>query len=341
MRDRQVAQARSNAYSLFGRLFLDGLTSDLRPYIQAVPDLAAVAPRSSDAAAGSGPDGDRAAAEHYSLLGFNVFPFQSIFLDPQALLGGSVTDSVLAFYREAGFQGTPFAENADHLGVELALLAFLSGAEADAWRDGLPKTALRMRHLQRRFLDEHLMRWLTPLVRAIRQQAQPFYSALAGLTLELALAHRSALGPGETHEPASFLPPLPDLLDDDKTGLKEIAGYLLTPAYSGLYLSRDDVARLARRHGLPRGFGTRRQTLVNLLHAAADYAALDPLLADLRGLVDDWRAFYATFLDGTPALAAIAGTWIERISVTQELLEDLTSAVQADQTALRAPAPQA
>jgi len=348
MCDQQVAQARSYAYRLFSRLFLNGLTADLYPYVQAVPELKAALPGAGSDIVGANPvssapsdagptaplHADQEAAAHYYLLGYNVFPFQSIFLDPQSLLGGPVTDSVLAFYRRVGFGVTFSAESADHAGVELALLAFLCGAEADAWRDGLVQEALRMQHWQRRFLDEHLLRWLLPLVFAIHQQQQPFYSALAELTLELALDHRSALGGSAEQDVVGFLPPVPDLLNNEQAGLREIVDYLLTPVFSGLFLSRDDVTRLARRQRLPRGFGTRGQMLTNLLRTAADYESLDRVLTDLQALLEHWRASYAAYLDLAPPVSTIASHWLERLAVTQGLLERLSLAAQHSQSAV-------
>lgn len=341
MRDQDAAQARSNAYSLFGRLFIGGVTADLVRFVQAIPELAAplsgAATADLNAAAQSGSAspfvyGDQAEAEHYALFGLNVFPFQSIFLDPQALLGGGVTDGVLAFSRQVGFEMPLDADGVDHVGVELLLLAYLSGAEADAWQDQLAKEAQRMRLLQRRFLDEHLLRWLPPLVCAIRQQEIPFYRALADLTLKLVLAHRSVLPAGVLARAEALLPPAPALLDDQQAGLKEIVDYFLTPAYSACYLSREDVARLARKHRLPRGFGSRRQMLTSLLRVAVDYDRLPNVLRDLQVLLDGWRSFYETCETSSSPLSGIAVAWRERLMVTQDLLQRLQASVRQIQT---------
>ena len=120
---------------------MQGLTAVSLPYLQTIPDVAAVLPADFDE--------DQAAADHYQLFGFNVFPYQSIFLDPAGLLGGSITDEVVRSYSQAGLSVGPAGnqatdESPDHLGYELRLMAFLCAAEADAWRDGLPAEAGRM-----------------------------------------------------------------------------------------------------------------------------------------------------------------------------------------------------
>jgi hypothetical protein len=184
-----------------------------------------------------------------------------------------------------------------------------------------------MRSWQRRFLDGHLLRWLPAVAQAIRQQEQPFYVVLADLTLELALDHRADLGEDMLADLPRFeLPATPMPLDQDTTGLKEIASFLLTPPYSGLYLGRDDIGRLGAQERLPRGFGERLNMLTNLLRSAAEYDSLPALLAQLQDLTGQWEAAYA----GLPSsMAAIATVWLERIAATRHLLNRLHDAIPA------------
>jgi putative dimethyl sulfoxide reductase chaperone len=320
-----LALARGRAYSLFGRLFQHGLNPETTAPVMAIPELAAEIP---DLDRAHQPDFDRLAADHYALFGLNVFPHESIFLDIESTLGGPVTGEVMGFYQQAGFDFIQSGDNPDHVGLELGLLAFLSSAEADAWEDGQALVALRLRELQRRFLDGHLLRWLPGLNLAIRQQGEPFYSALAGLTLELAGEHRSGLAGGSVPDQPGFqLPPVLDVLSDEKTGLKEIARYLLTPAYSGLYLSREDISRLASGLGIPRGFGSREQMLTNLLRTAADYEQLPRLVENLGILLESWIEFYAGLCGDERPLDPFAAPWLERLNHTQALLATVSSQI--------------
>jgi TorA maturation chaperone TorD len=320
------ALARGRAYSLFGRLFQHGLTPEVSAPVQAIPELAAAVPGLN---AAGGADFDSLAADHYALFGLNVFPYESIFLDVESNLGGPVAGEVMAFYQQAGFQVFQSGENPDHIRLELGLLAFLSSAEAEAWGDGLEAVALRLRELQRRFLDVHLLPWLPGLTQAIRQQGAAFYTALADLTLELAGEHRAGLAGGASAASPGFeLPPAPDVLANEKTGLKEIASFLLSPAYSGMYLSREDISRLASRLGVPRGFGSREQMLTNLLRTAADYEGLPPLVEGLYSLAEDWTGFYKALSGDLRSLAPFAAPWLERLHGTRALLTTLSAQVK-------------
>lgn len=315
----ETAHARSNSYRVFSQLFDAGVTNALLPYVAAIPEFSASAAELADA--------DLAAALHQQLFGFNVFAYESLFLSPEAVLSGPAAERVAQFCQQAGFAAGR-DEAADHIAHELALLAFLCGAEADAWRDGQAGEAARLQAVQREFLDSHLLRWLPGLVLAIQQQGEPFYSALASLVAELALDHRAGLLDDLLNPSASFvLSAAPDLLASQRDGLREVAEFLLTTVHSGIYLSRDDIGRLGRPLSLPTGFGSRRIMLTNLLRSAAEFDAVPALLADLQTLLARWQAGYAA-LDESPAAAvrAIGVVWSARLAKTASLLNRLSAA---------------
>ncbi len=315
----QQALARSRAYDLFGRLYREGLTPAVLPIARAIPELADAVPDPFDA--------DAAAADHYDLFGLNVFPYASFFLDASGRLGGPVTDLVRHQLQRVHLAPENEAEGADHLGHELAYLALLTGAEADARADDNRVEVERMQHLQRQFLDRHLLWWLLPFVRAIAQHEHPFYTALAELTWELVVDHRAALGGA----PAGPLVPEPDdrpadLLDDESTGLKDIARFVMTPVWSGLVLSRDDVARWGRTERLPRGFGDRTQMLTHLLRSASEYDGLDAVLKQLGCQVEDWRAHYRSAGADVDPLRAVTIFWLARLDATEVVVERIRAA---------------
>jgi TorA maturation chaperone TorD len=297
------------------------LTEDKLATAERIPELAGFLPEVYDA--------DEAAADQQHLFGFNVFPYQSIFLDPAGLLGGDESERVIHFYRQVGFPGDSAGESADHIGHELGLLAFLSGAEADAWEDDLADVADRMSALQMDFLKQHLLRWLPPLALAIRQQGQAFYTALAELTIATVAAHWSDVGQGTS--PEFSLPAAPDLLGDERTGLREIAAYMLAPAYSGIYLSRDDIGRLAQKQKLPRGFGQRQDMLLNLMRSAVNYEGVGTLLSSLQMLTVEWAAACRK-LAGRPEPLPYASQWESRAAGTAEMLAEIASRVEQVQT---------
>ncbi len=310
----QLAKARGRTYDLLGRLILNGLTAEQLPFVKAIPELAATLPVSFDA--------DEAAADHQQIFGFNVHPHESIFLDPAGLLGGPVAEVVLLDYRQAGFSGQIDSDMADHLGRELRYLALLSDLEAKARTNNLRDVAQRMAGLQRDFLDDHLLRWLPPLTLSIEQESLAFYTALVQLAFDVATVHRADL----LAEPAPefTLPEPPELLTQKDTGLREIAAYLLASPYSGIYLSRDDIGRLARKHELPRGFGDRQQMLLNLWRSATTYNSLEASLEALQELVSSWHDTYRQMAEN-PYLRPFVAVWETRAAATMALLAEMRS----------------
>ena len=313
----EKAQARHHAYTLFGRLFLEGITPALLPFVQQVEVLTAVLPPTPfDTIAF-----DEAAVAHQHLFGFNLFPYASIFLASDGLLGGDVTAQVVGQYQRSGFAVDSRAASADHIGHELQFLAFLSAAESDAWRDGLPQQVLRVQQHLRDFLQNHLLYWLPPLVTAVSAIAPAtFYAALSDLVLQLVLEQYEQLCANQLPlAQADPLPQPPDLLAQEKTGLRRIARYLTVPPYSGIYLSRDQISQIARQHNLPRGFGSREEMLENVLVTAVQYDTLPALLDTLHQTLADWDTAYRQHA----ILAPFMAPWLHRIQRTQAMLAEM------------------
>jgi putative dimethyl sulfoxide reductase chaperone len=319
---QETAQARSRIYTLCSRLFLHGPTPALEQAVMAVPELAAAYTPTVDP--------DQAAAGHQALFGFEIFPYQSIFLDPSGLLGGDESVRVQRSYTQCGFAPATSAESPDHIGHELACMAHLCTAESEALADERAAVVQQVRQLQLDLLQNHLLQWLPPLVLAIQRQQQPFYRALADLTLalvdhhltEVQDGHLSVVATRDTAEHAATALPQadPTWLEEHNTSLQDIAAWLLRPVYSGLFLSREDLGRLARRHQLPRGFGDRALLLVNLLRAAIKYQCLDPLLTDLHDLVTAEAVSYQRLATQLESSALWLASWHERTTATASLI---------------------
>ncbi len=303
-----LALARGRAYRLFAGLCRQGPTLADLAALRAVPELATHLPEPFDP--------DEAAAAHHRLFVLNGLPYEAVFLDPAGLLEGPVTAAVADSYRRAGWTA-PRDASADALAHELAFLAFLCGAESDARRDGESAAAERARELQATFLARHLLPWLPPLALVLRDEGDPFYAALAELLLALAADHAEALA----RPAAAFaLPAPPDLLADDEAGLRQVAAFLATPPWSGLFVSRGALARIGRQRRLPGGFAGREQRLLNLWRAAAAYDAVDTLLGDLIALAQAWAMGAAGIAAAHPPLAPFAAPWAARATATADLL---------------------
>lgn len=318
----QLARARSYSYRLFSQLYLQGVTAVSLPYIQQIPELTAVTTQPFNA--------DAAAASHHELFQFNVFAYESFFLSEDGLVGGEKTAVVGRYFSQHDFNTAPTETEADDLGRELAFFAFLTGKEADAWEAGTPEQAAQLQAEQQTFLQTHLLCWAPACLLAIQSQADAFFAELARLTLSLLLEHFEALATtpmAETAVPpaSNFLPPAPNILANDKTGFKEIARYLLLPAFSGIYLSRDNIGQLGRQFELPRGFGSREMMLLNLLRTAVQYEALSPLLTALQKTCQEWQTSYQQLANTYPKAAPFLRPWQERAAATEQMIAELMS----------------
>ncbi|VAW41812.1 hypothetical protein MNBD_CHLOROFLEXI01-2220 [hydrothermal vent metagenome] len=309
----QLAQARSYSYRLFGQLYAEGLTAVLYPYVQKIPELAAVCPQPYDP--------DVAAASYHDLFQFNIFAYESFFLSDDGLMGGRKTAVVAQHISQRGYSLGASSTDADHLGVEISFLAFLAAAEADAWEDSLPLEAKRLRAMQKTFLQSHLLRWGVPCLLAIQEQADPLFAQLAALTVALLLAHHEEFAP-PLSPPANFLPPTQNILAEDNIGFKEIVRHLITPAFSGITLSRHTIGQIARQLKLPRGFGNREQMLMNLMRTAVQYDALPLLLSILKKTCHHWQNSYQHLSNTHPKAAPFIYPWQERAAFTEKMVAE-------------------
>ena len=99
--------------------------------------------------------------------------------------------------------------------------------------------------------------------------------------------------------------------------------YLLLPALSGIYLSRDDIGQLGRQFDLPRGFGSREMMLLNLLRTAVQYDALPSLLTALQETCRNWQTNYQTLISQYPKAALFIQPWQARAAATEQMVVEL------------------
>ena len=302
------ALARGRAYDLLASLLAEGPVR--AEHLAAVPALAPFLPE----------DPDEAAAEHHRVLTAELYPYESVFLDPSGLLGGQHASQVRLALAGFGVAGRDDLEP-DHLANQLAALSFLCGAELDAVTDGRGGQLLRIREAQRRLLDEHLLRWLPACGVALEQLDSPLYAAAVGLLLELAADHRAGLAGAA---PIWTLAEPPQLLEDPRTDLKAISRHLVCPVFAGGFLSQTALTRIGRELDLPRGFGKRWQVLENLLRSGVHYERFGDLVAALDAQLQAWQTRYRALAScGLPT-----GAWTERVDETRSLLERLRAGAE-------------
>src|SRR4051812_43675684 len=121
------------------------------------------------------------AAEYTEVFIFQLYPYASVYLGAEGMMGGEARDMIAGFWRALGL--VPPAEP-DHLAVMLALYAELSEREE---KESDASRSERWRHARKAFLWEHLLSWLPVYLQKLDRVATPFYRKW-GETLREALA---------------------------------------------------------------------------------------------------------------------------------------------------------
>ncbi|HYL06005.1 MAG TPA: molecular chaperone TorD family protein [Thermoanaerobaculia bacterium] len=280
---------------------LGALSETPTPELQQVADLL-----------GLGQLPDRAA--HGELFLFQLYPYASVYLGAEGMMGGEAADRIAGFWRALG--QTPPAEP-DHLAIMLGLHAHLGELERQA--ADVPARE-RWRHARGAFLWEHLLSWLPVFLMKLGDLREPggaedcFYQRWAALLGEALRAEAAALPPPGSRLPL-HLRAAPGCVDPRRDGLQGFLGSLLTPVRSGIVLVRADLARAARELGLGLRQGERRLVLKALFEQ-------DP------GPVLGWLAREAAAWAGrhrpeVPAAAPLVAFWQDRAEATARLLSEL------------------
>jgi TorA maturation chaperone TorD len=112
-------------------------------------------------------------------------PYASVWLEPgNSGLMQESTMAVTALYEEGGFDiAEDFRELPDHIAAELEFLYLLIHRLNQAQQSADATALAEADGLRRRFLQNHLGRWVAPFCAAMRSGAtEPFYRELADLT---------------------------------------------------------------------------------------------------------------------------------------------------------------
>jgi TorA maturation chaperone TorD len=326
-----TTDAIPQALRLLGQFWLEEVKMEQIETIAALPELARALPSRDETALTD------LAVEYQRLFSFNLPPYESIFIDPSAMLMAPAALRVQALYRQAGWQPPAGARVGapDHLGLELLALA-----------DGMQFKP----EFGRQLLSHHLALWGPPLILTLhRLKPQPFYAALAELTLELILAllpEPAQLSPDELF-PALPPPPvyrgtgpLPAAVEAEETAetergepvnsdeeaelsLRALIRRLLSPRETGLYFSREDLARIGYTLALPGVMGERHRMLDHLFHQAGQYELLPALFEQLDRHFEEARQAYAHLAAGYPHWQPYAEAWQARLAATQALCNEL------------------
>ena len=100
---------------------------------------------------------------------------------------------------------------------------------------------------------------------------------------------------------------------------------LLTPCETGLFLTRQDIARISRSLDLPAVMGERSYMLETLFQLASQYELVPALLDQLHQLLTEADTTYQDWAGEYPRWTPYAQAWCRRVAATQDLLSELGS----------------
>lgn len=260
---------------------------------------------------------DDFAAAHYQVLCYELMPAASVFLELGSVMGSVVSERVWTKMWSAGYEPDTSSVLADHLSSSLRFIAYLL-------ENG------RIREAQA-FLKQELLAWMPPFLDRLGTFDIPEMTHLA-LMLEEVVEHLlmepiEAVGQHLSEAPFPSLPESDIRLEDERTNLVTIAEYLASHAASGLFITKSNLAREARRLRIPIGFGSRSRSIEGLLRSAAQYDALGPVcdfldseIATHRATWDRWALKGASFW---------AAEWSKKLNHTSEVVRQLRQAESA------------
>lgn len=246
------------------------------------------------------------ASEYTDLFVFQLYPYASVYLGAEGMLGGEARDRIAGFWRALG--QVPPAEP-DHLAVMLALYARLVELEDESER---PRRH-GWHHARKAFLWEHLLSWLPVYLSKLADLAPPFYQKWGALLTKALIAEAETVGKPESLP--LHLREARGLIDPRSGEVEEFLQSLLSPVRSGTVLVRTDFSRAARRLGLGLRLGERKFILKTLL-AQNTHGILDWLAGETSAWIERHRMY-------REALGEIARAWEERAEETLRLLEEL------------------
>jgi hypothetical protein len=239
-----------------------------------------------------GLEGEPAPGDYASVFLFQCYPYASIYLGSEGMLGGEAQDRVAGFWRAVGLVPPP---EPDHLAALLGLYGALIDGEAAAVE---PARAALRRASRRAFLWEHLLSWLPPYLDKVAELAPPYFAGWAGLLESALTAEAADLGPPEAL-PLQLreAPALPAPEEPAATWL----GALLAAARSGMVVTRADLTRASRELGIGSRIGERAYMLRALFEQDAGATA-----TWLAGEASRWALRHGSRAE---ALAPVGGFW--------------------------------
>lgn len=235
--------------------------------------------------------------EHTAVMVFQAYPYASVYLGGEGMLGGDARDRVAGFWRALGGEPPP---EPDHLSVLLA---------------GVAALALDPPTVRAALFWEHVASWMPPYLATLQRIGGRFHVAWADLAATVLAELAAELGPPLrlplALRSAPALPAAP-------AGIEDLLTLLLVPARTGMVIVRDDLERAA-------------DDLDLALRVAERRFALRALLAQSPAAVLGWLADEARAqADRCAPLPPVTAWWAARARATASWLDDLSAQARAD-----------
>jgi TorA maturation chaperone TorD len=248
------------------------------------------------------------ASEYTEVFVFQLYPYASVYLGAEGMLGGEARDRVAGFWRALG-EAPP--SEPDHLSLLLALYARLAELE-EGEDDTLRRAGWRGARVA--FLWEHLLSWLPVYLSKLARIAAPVYRRWGEILTEALTAEARRAGAPETlplqlRESCGLMDPRGEATTE------EFLQSVLAPARCGMILVRADLSRAARSLGLGARIAERRFVLRSLLGQDAR--------ATLRWLEEEAAAWADEHRRLRTLSVAISEAWEEKSQRAARLLREL------------------
>jgi TorA maturation chaperone TorD len=258
--------------------------------------------------------------EYTELFIFQLYPYASVYLGAEGMMGGEARDAISGFWRALGEM--PPAE-ADHLSVMLALYARLVELENEASE---ARHQAGWHRARKAYLWEHLFSWLPVYLGKLNELASPFYKRWGEILMESLLAEAMTLGKQESlslhlREASRLIDPR-----EENGDAGEFCQSILTPARSGMILTRADLTKAGRKFGMGLRMGERKFILKALL--AQDASAI------FDWLIQEATLWTQRHQEHRELLGEISIAWEEKSRAAAALLTELK--VEAQEVAKEA-----
>ncbi len=247
------------------------------------------------------------ADEYTELFLFNLYPYASVYLGKEGMLGGEARDRIAGFWR--ALNQTPPAEP-DHLSIMLALYANLCEEEEKL---KVQSSKFKVHHARAVFFWEHIASWLPAYLHKMKSIASPFYCGWCEMTENVLVEEANALG-----QPQIISQHLSDNLslnDPRETGFEDFLNSVIAAACSGMILTREDFARAANELNLGTRMGERKFMLKSLFGQNPQ-----SVLNWLSHEAERWLKWHQS---QEKIFGETAKAWADKARTTKQLLKEL------------------